>query len=74
MSELTGVPEEQLKSRMARIFVPARHAMQSGSANVQCWKMEFETQERWENPLMGWASRWVWLVKFRYVSISSMQC
>ncbi len=57
MSELSGVPEEQLASRVARIFVPSRHAMQSGSANTNCWKIEFETQERWENPLMGWASR-----------------
>lgn len=56
VSEVSGVPEEQLK-RVARIFMPTRHAMQSGSANTHCWKIEFDNQERWENPLMGWASR-----------------
>lgn len=38
--------------------MPARNPMQSGSDNTLQWKLEFETQERWENPLMGWASRW----------------
>ena len=36
--------------------MPARHAMQSGSHNTRTWRLEFENQERWENPLMGWAS------------------
>ena len=57
MSEFSGVPEEQLK-RVARIFVPARNAMQSGTHNTHEWKLEFDNQERWENPLMGWASRY----------------
>lgn len=30
--------------------------MQSGVNNTKKWKMEFDTRERWENPLMGWAS------------------
>ena len=58
MSTLSGVPEEQQFKRVARIFVPARNSMQSGTHNINHWKMEFETQERWENPLMGWASRY----------------
>ena len=56
VSALSGVPQEQLQ-RVARIFMPARNPMQSGSDNAQQWKLEFENQERWENPLMGWASR-----------------
>lgn len=32
--------------------------MQSGTNNIQRWEMEFETRERWENPLMGWSSRY----------------
>lgn len=44
---------------MARIFMPARNAMQSGTHNINHWQLEFDTQERWENPLMGWASRLV---------------
>ena len=60
MSDLSGIPGEQL-ARVARIFMPARNAMQSGTHNINHWKIEFETQERWENPLMGWASRYVHL-------------
>lgn len=30
--------------------------MQSGTNNIGHWEMEFETRERWENPLMGWSS------------------
>ena len=58
MNSLSGVPEEQLQ-RIARIFVPSRNAMQSGTDNINHWQLEFETQERWENPLMGWTSRYV---------------
>ncbi|GAB1605131.1 NADH dehydrogenase [ubiquinone] iron-sulfur protein 4, mitochondrial-like [Argonauta hians] len=56
ISALNGVPEEQIKSRVARIYVPARNAMQSGSFGTRRWMIEFDTQERWENPLMGWCS------------------
>ncbi|XP_072870870.1 NADH dehydrogenase [ubiquinone] iron-sulfur protein 4, mitochondrial isoform X1 [Chlorocebus sabaeus] len=56
LSTLTGVPEEHIKTRKVRIFVPARNNMQSGVNNTKKWKMEFDTRERWENPLMGWAS------------------
>ncbi|CAB4022401.1 NADH dehydrogenase [ubiquinone] iron-sulfur 4, mitochondrial, partial [Paramuricea clavata] len=51
-----GVPEEQLKTRKVQIFSPAQNAMQSGSFNTRLWRLEFNTQDRWENPLMGWAS------------------
>ncbi|KAF4524979.1 hypothetical protein B566_EDAN011907 [Ephemera danica] len=56
ISTLSGVPEEHIKNRRVRIYVPAKNAMQSGTDNVQAWQMEFETRERWENPLMGWSS------------------
>uniref|UniRef100_A0A8C5M4U7 NADH dehydrogenase [ubiquinone] iron-sulfur protein 4, mitochondrial n=1 Tax=Leptobrachium leishanense TaxID=445787 RepID=A0A8C5M4U7_9ANUR len=56
ISTITGVPEEHIKTRKVHIFVPARNAMQSGVQNAKKWKMEFDTRERWENPLMGWAS------------------
>nr|XP_042117473.1 NADH dehydrogenase [ubiquinone] iron-sulfur protein 4, mitochondrial isoform X2 [Peromyscus maniculatus bairdii] len=56
ITTLTGVPEEHIKTRKARIFVPARNNMQSGVNNTKKWKMDFDTRERWENPLMGWAS------------------
>jgi hypothetical protein len=41
----------------ARIFKPARTAMQSGSANTKDWVLEFEPEEpRTVEPLMGWTS------------------
>ncbi|CAD7684091.1 unnamed protein product [Nyctereutes procyonoides] len=52
ITTLTGVPEEHIKTRKVRIFVPACNNMQSGVNNTKKWKMEFDTRERWENPLM----------------------
>lgn len=41
----------------ARIFKPAKTAMQSGSANTKDWLLEFEPEEpRTVEPLMGWTS------------------
>ncbi|XP_034094393.1 NADH dehydrogenase [ubiquinone] iron-sulfur protein 4, mitochondrial [Gymnodraco acuticeps] len=55
ITTLTGVPEEHIKTRKVHIFVPAKTAMQSGGHN-KTWKLDFDTRERWENPLMGWSS------------------
>jgi hypothetical protein len=41
----------------ARIYKPAKTAMQSGSANTKAWMLDFEPQEpRTVEPLMGWTS------------------
>lgn len=56
ISTISGIPEEHINTRRVRIFMPAKNAMQSGTDNIHLWKMEFETRERWENPLMGWSS------------------
>ncbi|XP_011614110.2 NADH dehydrogenase [ubiquinone] iron-sulfur protein 4, mitochondrial [Takifugu rubripes] len=56
ITTLTGVPEEHIKTRKVHIFVPAKSSMQSGVHGTKKWKMDFDTRERWENPLMGWAS------------------
>merc|ERR1712198_449566 len=56
IASITGVPEEHIHTRLVRIWKPVKHAMQSGTNNTHNWKMEFETRERWENPLMGWSS------------------
>ena len=41
----------------ARIYKPARTAMQSGSARTKEWVLEFEPEGRREvDPLMGWVS------------------
>jgi ETC complex I subunit conserved region len=41
----------------AKIYKPARTAMQSGSAKTKDWLLEFEAEEpRSVEPLMGWTS------------------
>ncbi len=41
----------------ARIFKPAKTAMQSGRAKTKDWALEFEQEEpRTIEPLMGWTS------------------
>jgi ETC complex I subunit conserved region len=41
---------------LARIYKPARNAMQSGLANTKEWVLEFEPEEaRRVDPLMGWS-------------------
>jgi hypothetical protein len=41
----------------ARIFRPAKTAMQSGRANTKRWVLEYEQATRREpDPLMGWSS------------------
>lgn len=53
---VSGIPEEHIYTRRARIFKPAKNSMQSGTNNTHQWCIEFESRERWENPLMGWTS------------------
>ncbi|KAL3288686.1 hypothetical protein HHI36_003119 [Cryptolaemus montrouzieri] len=56
ISPVTGVPEEHVKERLVRIYMPPKNAMQSGTNNLGHWEIDFETRQRWENPLMGWCS------------------
>ncbi len=42
---------------LARIYKPAKNAMQSGRANTKDWILEFEpASARKPEPLMGWTS------------------
>jgi hypothetical protein len=42
---------------VARIYRPAKTAMQSGVAQTQAWVLEHEPEKRRElDPLMGWTS------------------
>jgi len=52
---ISGQPVKEA-SRTVAIYKPTRNSMQSGSYQTRNWKIEFDSQERWENPLMGWAS------------------
>ncbi|XP_028141839.1 NADH dehydrogenase [ubiquinone] iron-sulfur protein 4, mitochondrial [Diabrotica virgifera virgifera] len=56
ISPITGVPEEHVKGRTVRIYEPPKNCMQSGTSNIGFWQIDFDTRERWENPLMGWCS------------------
>jgi hypothetical protein len=41
----------------ARIYKPAKNAMQSGNANTKDWVLDYEPEEpRVVEPLMGWTS------------------
>jgi hypothetical protein len=41
----------------ARIFKPAKNAMQSGTATTKEWQLDFEPEQPREvEPLMGWTS------------------
>jgi hypothetical protein len=42
---------------MARIYKPAKTAMQSGKANTKAWVLDYEPEQPREvEPLMGWTS------------------
>jgi hypothetical protein len=42
---------------VARIYQPARNAMQSGKAKSQAWVLDYEAEApRSADPLMGWTS------------------
>ncbi|EIE21397.1 hypothetical protein COCSUDRAFT_24641 [Coccomyxa subellipsoidea C-169] len=58
----SGAPTE-IYARKVLIYSPARTAGQQGKANIlgaasngPGWKLMFETQQKWENPLIGWTS------------------
>lgn len=40
----------------ARIYQPARNAMQSGTGKTRQWVLEFAPSPRQVDPLMGWTS------------------
>lgn len=56
ISLISGVPEEHIKTRLVRIATTPKNPMQSGTNNANNWFIQFDTRERWENPLMGWCS------------------
>ena len=39
----------------AKIYIPAKNAMQSGIAKNNKWILEFYTDSKGINPLMGWS-------------------
>ncbi|KAL1936536.1 hypothetical protein VTP01DRAFT_670 [Rhizomucor pusillus] len=56
---VSGAPEALTTERSVRIFSPSKPATQSGRHGTRHWRIDFDILEdgnRWENPLMGWAS------------------
>lgn len=43
-----------LTSVKARIYRPAKTAMQSGRAKTRVWVLEYEPVKKFADPLMGW--------------------
>ena len=46
-----------LQKKLCRIYKPCKSVMQSCDGNSRYWRIDFDNNERWENPLVGWASR-----------------
>ena len=42
--------------KKAKIYIPAKTAMQSGMGKTKKWILKFETRNSVTNPLMGWES------------------
>ncbi|KAL1516768.1 hypothetical protein ABEB36_000626 [Hypothenemus hampei] len=42
--------------RLARIHQPPKNVQQQGTMHLGHWLIDFDTSQRWENPLMGWCS------------------
>jgi len=42
--------------KKAKIYIPAKTAMQSGRGKLKKWVLEFVTKDTAANPLMGWES------------------
>ena len=40
--------------KKAKIYIPAKTAMQSGRGKLKKWVLEFDTKDPSVNPLMGW--------------------
>ena len=59
VSIISFTPKEQLESRTVRIFSPVKSAMQSGTFGTHKWQIQFDTRDRWENPMMGWTATYV---------------
>ena len=60
--EAYSLEEGESSPAHCTIYTPARSASQQGMGNTifakgnSMWRIEFETEGKWENPLMGWTS------------------
>ena len=42
--------------RKAKIYIPNKNPMQSGTGKTDKWILEYQTKDPTNNPLMGWES------------------
>ena len=49
-------PDHKNIMHKAKIYKPAKTAMQSGMGKIDKWLLEFQTKDPGINPLMGWES------------------
>ena len=56
ISRINAVPPTLLETRTARIHKTTKNAMQSGTNDTHCWKIDFGQDTQWEHHLMGWTS------------------
>lgn len=64
---VSGAPDD-LRSRTVRIYRPAKNAMQSGLHGNLYWRLDWDIKpkdNRWEHPVMHWASRFIRLCQMR---------
>lgn len=59
--DIAGVPEEHIYERRARIYRNPRSTTQAAWKLTDKWKIELDNRPRWENPLMGWSSTYVFV-------------
>lgn len=68
---------ESLLDRQVRIFKPTRSPTQQGKYGTRLWRIDFDILEdgnRWENPLMGWASRYGFIEVYWIISHFDTYC
>lgn len=56
VADAASTPTSLTAQRTVYISSAARSAMQAGRLHEGVWRIDFDVQARWENPLMGWTS------------------
>ncbi|VDK60168.1 unnamed protein product, partial [Cylicostephanus goldi] len=55
-ADIGGRPPEHTEERTVIIYRAARESTQAAWNNTKTWHIEVDNRQRWENPLIGWAS------------------
>ncbi|KAI3659536.1 hypothetical protein MP638_005222, partial [Amoeboaphelidium occidentale] len=52
----SDAPEEFVTKRTVRVYRPAKNAMQSGLNEIKYWQIDFDPEQKWTNPVIGYTS------------------